>query len=242
MRRRFGFGQGDTMLAVSRLIFDMSVADVFLPLIAGGTIVLAPGDSVADPVLLAALIEESRCSLLQATPAIWQSLISSGWAGKPEMKAISGGEALARALADRLLERGVRLWNGYGPTEATIYTTMEEVRRDGAISIGRPIDNIDVLIVDDREHDVPCNVPGHCILPGRGSRGAIAIRRRPRERSSSATEGGCIAAGTSRSVAATAASNGKDEATARSRFGDSASMSAMSRRRSAPAPASPWRP
>lgn len=168
MRRRFGFGQGDTMLAVSRLTFDMSVADIFLPLIAGGTIALAPSESVVDPVQLAALIEESHCSLLQATPATWQSLVSSGWAGKPGMKAISGGEALARALADQLLERGVRLWNGYGPTEATVYTTMDEVRRDGAISIGRPIDNADVLIVDDRGHDVPCNVPGHLCIAGAG--------------------------------------------------------------------------
>jgi amino acid adenylation domain-containing protein len=168
MRRRFGFGRGDTMLAVSRLTFDMSAPDVFLPLIAGGTIALAPSGSVVDPVMLAALIEESRCSLLQATPATWQSLVSSGWAGKPGMKAISGGEALARALADQLLERGVRLWNGYGPTEAAIYTTMDEVQRDGAISIGRPIDNVDVLIIDDRGHDVPCNVPAHLYIAGPG--------------------------------------------------------------------------
>ncbi|MGN6268798.1 MAG: non-ribosomal peptide synthetase [Sphingomonas sp.] len=168
MCRRLGFRQGDTMLALSRLTFDMSVADIFLPLTAGGTIAMAPSGSVVDPALLAAMIDESHCSLLEATPTTWQSLVSNGWAGRPGMKAISGGEPLARALADALLERGLRLWNGYGPTEASIYTTMDEVQRQGAIGIGRPIDNVDVSIVDDRGRDVPCNIPGHLYIGGAG--------------------------------------------------------------------------
>ena len=168
MRHRPGFAQGETVLAVSRLTFDMSVSDIFLPLVAGGTIAIAPSESITDPQLLAAEMERSGCTLVQATPAIWQNLITDGWTGKPGLKILSGGEALGRPLADDLLGRGMRLWNGYGPTEATIYTTMEEVARESTISIGTPIDNLEVRILDDRGHDLPCNVAGHLYIGGVG--------------------------------------------------------------------------
>ena len=90
------------MLAVATLSFDMAVPDIFLPLIEGGHIVVADRDTVLDPHRLAALIDESGCTLIQATPAIWRSLAEAGWTGGPGFKLVAGGEVLVRELAERL--------------------------------------------------------------------------------------------------------------------------------------------
>lgn len=168
VRQMTSFSPGDTMLAISRLTFDMSVPDIFLPLVAGGRTAIASSETITDPQLLAAEIARSNATLIEATPATWQSLVTDGWPGKPGLKILCGGEALGRSLADALLARGMRLWNGYGPTETTIYTTFDEVAPQATIAIGRPIDNVGVLILDDRDHAVPCNVAGHLYIAGAG--------------------------------------------------------------------------
>jgi amino acid adenylation domain-containing protein len=168
MREALGFGSDDVMLALARLTFDMSVPDIFLPLTTGGVIAVAPSETIADPMLLAAFIEQVGATVMQATPATWQSLIADGWPGRPQLTAISGGEALGRALADELLDRGMRVFNGYGPTESSVYITIAEIRPNGVIDIGRPIANIETLIVDDAGQEVPFNVPGHLLIAGIG--------------------------------------------------------------------------
>lgn len=163
-----GFGPDDRLLAVSRLTFDMSVPDLFLPLMLGGTLVVADEGAVTDPELLRHLIETHDCTFMQATPATWRSLFASGWAGHRGMRILCGGEALPRDLADRILACGMPLWNGYGPTEATIYTTLERVAAEGRITIGRPIRNVRALVLDERGQPVPFNVPGELHIGGAG--------------------------------------------------------------------------
>ena len=106
MMRTPGFTSADRMLAVSPISFDIATMDMFLPLVSGGTLVVADRFVAADPSRLAALLKRFDITVLQATPATWRLLASSDWEGKRDLKMISGGEALPRDLANQLLSQG----------------------------------------------------------------------------------------------------------------------------------------
>lgn len=169
MRQEIGFSSDDALLAVTALSFDIAALEIFLPLVSGGTVVLAGGDSIADPVRLSALIRESGCTVMQATPTFWRSLVDADWAGRPELRIICGGEALSRPLADALLARCGTLWNVYGPTETTVWSTLHRVgAHAGPVSIGRPIANTRVYVLDPRGLPVPIGVAGELHIAGAG--------------------------------------------------------------------------
>jgi amino acid adenylation domain-containing protein len=174
-----GFTARDRMLAITTISFDIAALELFLPLISGGTVILESRAVALDPQLLMAAIERSRCSVMQATPAMWHSLLTAGWTGPGRpLKALCGGEAMSRELADDLLERGLVLWNLYGPTEATIWATVQRIERDGRpISIGKPIDNVTAFVLDANKQLVPAGVPGILHIGGIGL--ARGDRRNP---------------------------------------------------------------
>ena len=125
-----GFSARDRLLAVTTVSFDIAALELFLPLISGGTVILASREVAQNPILLANEIENSKCTVMQATPATWLSLLSTGWNGPAssrKLKVLSGGEHLSRELAQRLLATGVELWNTYGPTETTVWSTLHRV-------------------------------------------------------------------------------------------------------------------
>ena len=182
LQREPGFGPRDTMLAVAPLSFDPSVVDLFMPLVAGGRVVLASREAAKDANRLARLIQESRCTMMQATPTTWRALIDAGWAGAPGLKILSGGEALPRELADKLAMRGASLWNTYGPTETTIWTTVQKVEAgSGPVPVGRPIANTRTYVLDARGTPVPIGIPGELHIGGigvtRGYRNREALTR-----------------------------------------------------------------
>src|SRR5207247_6466704 len=109
--------------AVTTLSFDISELEIWLPLMCGGTIVLATRDQLADWAELPRLIEQHKVTVMQATPATWRLMIDAGWAGSRRLKALCGGEALQPDLAEKLLPRCAGLWNMYGPTETTVWST-----------------------------------------------------------------------------------------------------------------------
>jgi non-ribosomal peptide synthetase component F len=101
------------------------------------------------------------------TPTLWRSLLDSGWEGQPGLKMISRGETLSWDLADALLQRGAELWNQYGTTETTICVTTEQVVQDDcAPTIGRPIRNARVYVLDARGEPVPVGVAGELWVAG----------------------------------------------------------------------------
>ena len=105
---------------------------------------------------------------MQATPATWRMLLDAGWPGGPNLRALCGGEALPRELADPLLERVGELWNLYGPTETTIWSTAGRVvRGDAPVSIGRPIDNTQIYILNGLS-PAPIGVAGEICIGGAG--------------------------------------------------------------------------
>lgn len=164
-----GLSPGSRLVAVTTLSFDIHVLEIWLTLARGGEIVLADRDTVMDGAALRRLLEESGATAMQATPAVWRSLIDAGWRGNMSFKALSGGEALPRDLAEALLERCGEVWNLYGPTETTVWSTARRVARDDAlITIGQPLANQSVWVLDAAGKPTPVGVPGEIHIGGAG--------------------------------------------------------------------------
>lgn len=169
MAREPGLGADDTLCAITTLSFDIALLEWMLPLTVGARVALADRTTASDGEALAAMLEAVDVSVMQATPATWRMLLDAGWGGRPQMRMFCGGEALPRELADRLLDCGRELWNVYGPTETTVWSTVERVQPgQAAITIGRPIDNTEVYIVDKHLQLVPAGIPGELLIGGFG--------------------------------------------------------------------------
>ena len=184
MSQRPGLTDTDTLLAVTTISFDIAGLELYLPLVVGARTIIVPQEVASEGQVLAQLIEESDTTVMQATPATWYLLLASQWQGKPGLKILCGGEALPQALAERLLGTGAHLWNMYGPTEATIWSTTYEVGRgrrsaasaddighftkDAPESVGTPIANTQIYILDEYLQPVPIGVAGELHIGGAG--------------------------------------------------------------------------
>jgi amino acid adenylation domain-containing protein len=177
-QRNPGFGARDTLLAVATVSFDMAVLELFLPLVSGGCVALASRSDALDPRRLMALVDWIKPTLMAATPATWRALLDAGWSGSGDLRILCGGEAWPRDLANRLAARCARLWNIYGPTEATIYSTIGVVEPGvGPVPIGWPVANTKTLILDAHGQAVPVGVAGELHIAGAGL--ARGYRGRP---------------------------------------------------------------
>jgi amino acid adenylation domain-containing protein len=163
-----GLGPGDVVVAVTTYGFDIAVVELWLPLVTGARIVLAPRAVAADGERLAQLIDGSAATMMQATPSTWQLLVDVGWRGRPGLVALCGGEALSPHLADSLLERVEALWNMYGPTETTVWSTLDRVEHGQPVTIGRPLANTRIYILDAGLRPVPVGVAGEIWIGGDG--------------------------------------------------------------------------
>ena len=169
MAKQPGLSPNDAVLAITTLSFDISVLELYLPLITGAKVVLATRTQAADGLWLADNIAKRGVTVVQATPATYRLLAAAGWQGGKNLKLLCGGEALPRDLAQWLLDRSAELWNVYGPTETTVWSTCERITSlDGTISIGRPIDNTQIYILDELNELVPPGTPGELWIGGDG--------------------------------------------------------------------------
>ncbi|MBV2186171.1 MAG: amino acid adenylation domain-containing protein, partial [Rhizobium sp.] len=170
MAREPGFTQDDTIVAVTTVSFDIAGLELYLPLVTGGKVVIADRGQVQDGFALVRLVEESGATVLQATPTLWQMLVEAG-IGKVsgKLKMLCGGEPLPRDLAKALVGIGAQLWNMYGPTETTIWSSVQRVLDDDApITIGHPIANTELHIVDGAGRLAPVGVAGELHIGGEG--------------------------------------------------------------------------
>ena len=167
---------GEPLISVTTLSFDIACMEIFLPLISGGRVLLASREITTDGTLLAAEIERTATRAMLATPATWRLLLDAGWQGVPGLTALCGGEAMPRDFAHLLRPRVGQLWNGYGPTEATIWSTAGLVGEEGgSIPIGRPIANTLARVLDRGWEPVPLGVAGELAMGGAGlARGYVA--------------------------------------------------------------------
>jgi amino acid adenylation domain-containing protein len=168
MSREPGFTDRDVLVAVTTLSFDIAGLELYLPLIVGGRVVIAPHDVAGDPRQLVDLIERSGATVVQATPTTWRMLVDSGWPGRLGLKVLCGGEPLPTVLAEQLLERGLELWNMYGPTETTIWSAICQVHGGDPITIGHPIANTTLYVLDDRMQPLPVGLAGELHIGGDG--------------------------------------------------------------------------
>jgi amino acid adenylation domain-containing protein len=169
MAREPGFSATDILLAVTTLSFDIAALELFLPLICGGTVALATRGEASDPPTLMALLASTGATVMQATPATWRMLVDAGWPGTPGLRLLCGGDALPRDLANALQARAAEVWNVYGPTETTIWSSAWKVERgDGPVSIGRPIANTQMYVCDPWGNPQPVGVAGELYIGGHG--------------------------------------------------------------------------
>ncbi|MGV9316593.1 non-ribosomal peptide synthetase [Streptomyces sp. NPDC003691] len=167
----------DVWLAVTSLSFDISALELLLPLVTGGRVVIAGEEQTRDGGALAGLVGRYGVNRLQATPSTWRLLLDAGLTA-PGLTALSGGEALTPPLARALRARVGRLWNVYGPTETTIWSTAAEVPAEPAeVTVGGPIAGTTVLVVDPAGRPVPQGVTGELVIGGAGL--ARGYRGRP---------------------------------------------------------------
>ncbi len=164
-----GVTHDDVVFAVTTLSFDVAAAELHVPLTQGGTVVLASKTETTDGNLLLKQIQMNHVTLMQATPATWRLLIAAGWDSDTKLRVISTGEPLPKDLAAELLLRSDEVWNLYGPTETTIWSTGVRLEKGQEnITIGKPIDNTQVYILDENFTQVLPGVVGELYIGGDG--------------------------------------------------------------------------
>ena len=164
-----GLSQEDALLAVTTLSFDIAGLELYLPLLVGSRLILASHEVASDGRLLSRLLTESGATVMQATPATWRMLLDSGWSGNDNLRILCGGETLSRELATQLLEKGAGLWNMYGPTETTIWSSVHRLEsKEGIVSVGPPIANTQIYLLDKNLQPVPIGIYGELYIAGDG--------------------------------------------------------------------------
>ena len=169
MESRPGVAADDVLLAVTTISFDIAALELYLPLIGGACVVLVSRETAADGYKLRDTFERSAATMMQATPATWRLLVEAGWQGSKRLKVLCGGEAMPRDLAGELLKRSSTVWNMYGPTETTVWSTTGQITsNNGSITIGRPIANTEIYVLDSNLEPVPVGTSGELYIGGDG--------------------------------------------------------------------------
>src|SRR5439155_7468229 len=184
-RKRPGLSRRDVLLAVTTVAFDIAGLELWLPLTVGASVIIASRDEVTDAHQLMNVLEEAKGTAMQATPATWRMLLAAGWTGNPRLKVLCGGESLSGSLADELLARCGSVWNMYGPTETTIWSSVHAVRVEEGpvVPIGRPIGNTTMYVLDRNMQPVPVGVRGELYIGGAGvARGYLGAPQLTAER------------------------------------------------------------
>lgn len=164
-----GISSKDIMLSITTISFDIAELELFLPLISGAQLIIVDNDVAKDGRALLDIIQAEQISIVQATPFTWRMLLQSDWSKPLPVKAFCGGEALAKDLALKILDKCAELWNMYGPTETTIYSTIKKISpKDELITIGKPIDNTDIYILDEKGKPVANGIEGEIYIGGEG--------------------------------------------------------------------------
>ena len=169
MQSQPGVTEDDRLLAITTISFDIAGLELYLPLITGAELIICDNESARDGRLLLDLLKEKKITFMQATPSTWRMIIDSGWSERLPVKILCGGEALPKELAELLLERSNELWNMYGPTETTIWSTIRQITsEDSAITIGYPINNTTVYILNEEQQLLAPGLSGEIYIGGDG--------------------------------------------------------------------------
>jgi len=169
MREKPGIQAADILFAVTTYSFDISILEFFAPLISGASVYIANNEILKDPEKTIQTIEEVKPSIIQATPSFYQLLFNAGWKGSKSLKVLCGGDLLSEDLADQLVKNCMELWNMYGPTETTIWSSVKQITMaKEASNIGIPIANTQFYILDAFKKLVPTGSSGSLYIGGDG--------------------------------------------------------------------------
>lgn len=170
-----GIGENDIMLASTTISFDIAELEIFLPLISGALMVIADAETVKDGRALLDIAKSENISIMQGTPFMWHTMLEAGWTDALPITIFCGGEAMTKALAEKLLTRCNVLWNMYGPTETTIYSIIKKITaQDEIITIGKPVLNTQVYLLDEDLNKIAKGAEGELYIAGAGvARGYI---------------------------------------------------------------------
>jgi acyl-coenzyme A synthetase/AMP-(fatty) acid ligase/acyl carrier protein len=168
-----GLSRSDTLLAVTTISFDIAGLELYLPLLVGAQVVIADRETAMDGVLLKQIIGQHGVTVMQATPTTWRLLLEAGWSGNTSLqRAFCGGEGFPSDLAQQMLGLQLEVWNLYGPTETTIWSTAQRVVQSALKrpneDIGYPIDNTTVYVVDQDCNLMPQSASGELLIGGDG--------------------------------------------------------------------------
>ncbi|MCX4713014.1 amino acid adenylation domain-containing protein [Streptomyces griseus] len=155
------------VLALTTFAFDIAVLELFGPLTSGGCVVLASSEVVGDAGLLVDLVVSSGVSVVQATPSLWREILGVAGDRLKHVHAMLGGEPFSDEMAGTLVESLASVWNGYGPTEASVYATATAISGPD-VTIGRPLVNTRVFVLDGFLRPVPVGVSGELYVAGAG--------------------------------------------------------------------------
>ncbi len=160
---------GNVVLATATIVFDISNLEIFVPLIAGATVHLMERYFAGDGPRLIEMIRSTNAAVVFGTPTSWRLMLEAGWKGSPDLQIITGGEVLPLSLAKTLTRMTRALWNHYGPTETSICATRERVLPEAeAVTLGWPIDNVRVYVLDQELRPMPTGEVGEIYIAGAG--------------------------------------------------------------------------
>lgn len=167
--RRLEVTAADVTIASSAITFDVAATELYAPLATGGRLVLGDAEQVKTGFELVALADKAGATLMQATPTLWRMLLEAGFKSRPGLRMITVGEVVSRDVVDRLIAGGGRLWNLYGPTETTIYSSGREmIAGEAGVTIGHPLANTQLYVLDERDQLVPPGAIGRLFIGGEG--------------------------------------------------------------------------
>ncbi|GLR82403.1 amino acid adenylation domain-containing protein (plasmid) [Azospirillum oryzae] len=161
----YGITAADVAFQGASVAFDLSLEEIFVPYLAGATLWVASRQVLDEVDRLADVLNEAGVTVLDTVPTLLAMLPKD----VPSLRVvILGGEACPPAVASRWCRPGRRLFNSYGPTEATVVATVAEVLPDTPVTIGRPIPNYTCYVVDEALHPVAAGTQGELLIGGPG--------------------------------------------------------------------------
>jgi amino acid adenylation domain-containing protein len=168
MAKEPGLTPADNLLAVTTISFDIAGLELFLPLLTGAKLIVTDAITAKDGRALLDLCLAQQITVMQATPYTWRVMLEAGWEQKLPLKILCGGEALPKDLINKLIARSSELWNMYGPTETTVWSTVKLILNDSDITIGKPVDNTQVYILDEKLNNFTDGTIGEIYISGDG--------------------------------------------------------------------------
>ena len=161
----FGINESDVVFQGCSAAFDLSMEEIWVPYLVGATLWVATPDILADVENLPQEMRDAGITVIDTVP----TLLSLFGSDVPSLRlVIVGGEACPPGIVERFTKNGCRLFNSYGPTEATVVATIAEMKAGVPVTIGGPVPNYTAYVVDEALKPVAQGQPGELLIGGPG--------------------------------------------------------------------------